>query len=206
MPRKVDHDQRRRNIVEALLRITSAQGLDAISLREVAHEAGVSMGAVQHYFATKDDMLLFALHQWLRLSVHDRFTARVESRIAAEATESPTAVLRAIAAEYLPHDEATRAEVRISVAFLSRAAVEPALAPYIAAAFAGFTRSMHDLFQNTGLSRDPAAEAQRLAALLDGLRLPVLVGALSYQDALAVVNRHLTLVGTDEQNHEPTNP
>ncbi|WP_233157170.1 MULTISPECIES: TetR family transcriptional regulator [Amycolatopsis] len=32
-----------------------------MSLREVAAEAGVSMGRVQHYFASKDDMLGFAL-------------------------------------------------------------------------------------------------------------------------------------------------
>ena len=48
MPRKVDHDERRRHIVGALLRIAGTQGLDAVSMREVAQEAGVSLGAVQH--------------------------------------------------------------------------------------------------------------------------------------------------------------
>lgn len=205
MPRQVDHDQRRQHIVEALLRITSTQGLDAISLREVAHEAGMSMGAVQHYFASKDDMLLFALQQWLRLSVHNRFTARVQSRITADENKSPTAVLQAVAAEYLPHDEASRAEARISVAFLSRAAVVPALATHIAPAFTGFIRSLHDLFQNSGLPVDAEPEAQRLAALLDGLRLPVLIGALSYDEALVVIDRHLMLVRDRRPALEPTN-
>ena len=35
--------------------------MEAASLRAVAAEAGVSMGAVQHYFTTTDEMLLFAL-------------------------------------------------------------------------------------------------------------------------------------------------
>jgi TetR/AcrR family transcriptional regulator, transcriptional repressor of bet genes len=35
--------------------------VEAASLRTVAREAGVSMGAVQHYFTAKDEMLHFAL-------------------------------------------------------------------------------------------------------------------------------------------------
>ncbi|WP_186316025.1 TetR/AcrR family transcriptional regulator [Catellatospora sichuanensis] len=191
MPRKVDHDQRRRHIVESLLRITGTQGLDAVSLREVAHEAGVSMGAVQHYFASKDEMLLFALQHWLSLSVHDRFAERVRDRLDREPAGEPAAVLRAIAAEYLPYDAASRAEVQVSIAFLSRAAVAPALATALAPAFAGFIHTLGAVFRNTGWAIDAPAEAQRLAALLDGLRLPVLVGALSHRDALTVVDRHL---------------
>ncbi|MEU7825510.1 TetR/AcrR family transcriptional regulator [Catellatospora sp. NPDC049133] len=196
MPRKVDHDQRRRHIVESLLRITGAQGLEAVSLREVAHEAGVSMGAVQHYFATKDEMLLYALQHWLSLSVHDRFAGRVRDRLAGAPAGEPAAMLRAIAAEYLPHDAAGRADALVAVAFLSRAAVAPALAAALAPAFAGFVRTLGTVFESAGPAIDAPAEAQRLAALLDGLRLPVLAGALSHRDALAVVDRHLAQLTT----------
>ncbi|MFG2043826.1 TetR/AcrR family transcriptional regulator [Dactylosporangium sp. NPDC048998] len=196
MPRKVDHDQRRRHIVEALLRIAGTQGLDAVSLREVAHEAGVSMGAVQHYFATKDEMLLFALEHWLSLGVHERFTERVRRRLACEATGEPAAVLRAVAAEYLPHDEPSRSDVLVAIAFLSRAAVEPALAAALKPAFDGFVDTLCTLLRNVEGSTDAPAEARRLAALLDGLRLPVLIGALSHEDALAVVERHLSQLPT----------
>ena len=48
-------------MLDALWRITRRQGWDAISLRNVAAEAGVSMGMVQHYFTTKDQMLRFAV-------------------------------------------------------------------------------------------------------------------------------------------------
>lgn len=191
MPRKVDHDQRRRHIVEALLAIAGTRGLEAVSLREVAHEAGVSMGAVQHYFATKDEMLLHALQHWLGLGVHERFTARIGSRLAGAADHAPTAVLRAIAAEYLPYDPSSRSETLVALTFLSRAALDPALAAALAPAFAGFTRTLREVLESTGWPVDASAEAQRLAALLDGLRLPVLVGALSHRDALAVVDDHL---------------
>jgi AcrR family transcriptional regulator len=196
MPRKVDHDQRRRHIVEALLRITGAHGLEAVSLREVANEAGVSMGAVQHYFASKDEMLLFALQHWLSLGVHERFTERVRARLACDAASAPAAVLRAVAAEYLPYDEPSRSDVRVALAFLSRAAVEPALAAALTPAFDGFVTTLCAMLQHITGPVDTPAEARRLAALLDGLRLPVLIGALSHEGALAVVERHLDQLPT----------
>jgi len=194
MPRKVDHDERRRHIVEALLRIAGTRGLDAVSLREVAQEAGVSMGTVQHYFATKDQMLGYALKHWLILSVHERFTKRVRARIGRDGAGGdprPTAVLLALAAEYLPHDEASRFDACVAVAFLSRAAVDPPLAHALAPAFAGFVDTLRALLHNADPGLDAPAEAQRLAALLDGLRMPVLVGALPHNQARAMVEEHL---------------
>ena len=191
MPRTVDHEQRRRHIVDALLRITGTRGLEAVSLREVAQEAGVSMGAVQHYFATKDEMLLFALDHWLTLGVHERFTARVRSRLVREAASEPAALLRLMAAEYLPYDEPSRSDVRVAMAFLSRAAVEPVLAAALTPAFHGFVTALDEILHGLiGPARAPI-EARRLAALLDGLRPPVLIGALAHEDAMAVIDHHL---------------
>src|SRR3954467_4457371 len=42
------------------MRVAAHQGLEAVSLRHVATEAGVSTGMVQHYFRTKDEMMTFA--------------------------------------------------------------------------------------------------------------------------------------------------
>ena len=61
MPKQVNREERRRDIAAAVLRIVTTRGVEAASLRAVAAEASVSMGAVQHYFTTKDEMLRFAL-------------------------------------------------------------------------------------------------------------------------------------------------
>src|SRR3569833_3151792 len=61
MPRLADHEQRRRQIAEAVWRIASTRGLEDVSLRKVAAEAGVSLRLVQYYFGTRDDLLLGAL-------------------------------------------------------------------------------------------------------------------------------------------------
>ncbi|ADJ48081.1 TetR family transcriptional regulator [Amycolatopsis mediterranei S699] len=41
-------------IAEALQRLTTRAGLEGVSLRQVAAEAGMSMGSVQHYFTRVD--------------------------------------------------------------------------------------------------------------------------------------------------------
>lgn len=206
MPRKVDHDERRRHLVEALLRLTGARGLDAVTLREVAHEAGVSMGAVQHYFASKEEMLGYALAHWLQLSVHEGFARRVVARLGPDpGRAAPVDVLMAVAAEYLPHDDASRQDSRVALAFTSRAAVEPALAEALGPAYRGLA---HTLQSALGRLQGAAAEPEQgplLAALLDGLRTPVLLGALGYDEALGLVEHHLAnLTGRpDDVRPEP---
>ena len=66
MPKRVDHDERRRQIVRALWRIAERGGLGAVSFREVAAEAGVSVRLVQYYFGTKADLLREANRQALQ--------------------------------------------------------------------------------------------------------------------------------------------
>src|SRR3978361_1145366 len=61
VPRRVDHDERRRELTAALLRIASTRGLQAVSMREVAAEAGVSLRVVQYYFADKRTLMASGL-------------------------------------------------------------------------------------------------------------------------------------------------
>ena len=63
VPKRVNPDERREAIAEAVYQVIGDRGWDAVTLRDVASTAGVSMGQVQHYFSTKTEMLLFALTQ-----------------------------------------------------------------------------------------------------------------------------------------------
>ena len=71
MPKKVDHQQRREQIAAALMRVVANDGLEAVSLRHVAAEAGVTAGMVQHYFPSKEAMMDFAMQ-----SASARFDSR----------------------------------------------------------------------------------------------------------------------------------
>src|ERR1700759_1924338 len=75
MPKRVDHEERRRQIAEALLRVAAARGLHATGMREVAAEAGVSLRLVQYYFGTKEELLLAAMQH-----LAARYSARAVAR------------------------------------------------------------------------------------------------------------------------------
>lgn len=57
MPKRVDHEQRRTEIVDAMLRLAARDGFDAVSIRNVAAEAGCTTRPVQYYFADKAALL-----------------------------------------------------------------------------------------------------------------------------------------------------
>ena len=121
MPKVVDHEQRRAELRDAVWRLASRDGLEAVTVRAVADEAGCSTGALVHYFADKEDLLLFAFR-----TVADRVMRRVAA--AEEATTDPMELARAMLVEGLPLDRERQAEVRLWFAFLGLALTRPALA------------------------------------------------------------------------------
>ena len=50
VPRVVDPIERRNRLAQAVWRVVRREGLERASVREVAREAGVSMGSLRHYF------------------------------------------------------------------------------------------------------------------------------------------------------------
>jgi AcrR family transcriptional regulator len=113
MPKKVDHDARREELVLAAWRVIAANGIDEVTIRDIARESGYSSGVLAHYFKNKDDLLAHAL----RLShtrIRKRYDAEVETPVAADA-------LKAILIDNLPMDEQRDMETRIEMSFWARA-------------------------------------------------------------------------------------
>ena len=107
MPKRVDHEERRRQIAEALLRTAAVRGLHAAGMREVAAEAGVSLRLVQYYFGTKEELLLAAM-QYLAARFSARAVARFKEASRSGGPASPRDVIAAILAEALPADDERR--------------------------------------------------------------------------------------------------
>ena len=57
MPKVVDRDAYRRELLERCFRLFSRKGYANTSMREIARELGVSTGTLYHYFPTKEKML-----------------------------------------------------------------------------------------------------------------------------------------------------
>lgn len=196
VPKQVDHEARRRLIAEALWRLTRAGGLEAVTLREVATEAGISMGLVQHYFDTKDEMLRFALE-----AIGDRVAGRINDRmIAFGSPAGPSDLVRAVLVELLPLDEERSIEAHVSFAFLARAAVTPAIAQQLREEsrrlvdfLAGQIRVAAGGDDALSLG-ESAEEAESLLALVDGLAAHTLAGFETPGAALAVLDRRLAQI------------
>lgn len=112
-----DREQRRRQIIDAVVRITTEGGLQAATFRTVAREAGVSVRLVQYYFGTKDQLLADTLTE-----VGKDAVGRIQ-----EAFESlgpdPSAKQRigTIFEQFLPLDEPRRQAMLVFIAFRTAA-------------------------------------------------------------------------------------
>ena len=73
---------RRPQILDAAMRAIIEHGFDAVRYVDVAEEAGVAVGTVQHYFASRDALLGAAFLEANRVAV-SRTPARSQSPAAA---------------------------------------------------------------------------------------------------------------------------
>ncbi|MCG2624042.1 TetR family transcriptional regulator [Arthrobacter sp. I2-34] len=120
MPKIVDHDQRRVELVNATWRIIARDGMEGATMREIAAEAGFANGALKPYFPTKDDLLTFAFGH-----VFNQTNRRMA---AATAGMAGLAALRSYCHEILPLDEERISEARIVIPFWQKALTDTAKA------------------------------------------------------------------------------
>lgn len=192
MPKVVDHEERRAELCAAVWRLASREGLEAVTIRGVAEEAGWSTGAVVHYFSDKEDLLLSAFQ-----TVADRVSRRLEKL--EEGANGPLELARAWLVEGLPLDGDRRAEVRVWFALLGLALTRPALARAQRLTYRAWRGRVAELLreaQDAGAVRadvDCAAAATALVALVDGLAIQATFEprAVSGGRAVELVDAHL---------------
>ncbi len=167
-------------------------------MRQVAAEAGLSLGSLRHYFATHTELLTFSM----RL-VMDRGAARLralEEQRPADGVfrRDPVEVVETVVSSVLPLDAERQLESQVWLAFLGATVADPqlrAISDEIYDNVLAMERMMlHQLVRSgaaSGLDLD--LEAMRLHSLLDGLS----VGAVTRPERVtvrrirAVVRRHL---------------
>ena len=181
----------KQRLLDALVSITARARSHHVSIREVASAAGVSIGTVQYYCRSKDEMLEMAFRH-----IMERMTERV--------TGSPRAgsvarVLRGALHEFLPLDDARRRECRVYLAFAARAAVTPRLAAVQHELLGDMRRRCADAFLVAQESGEAVSEfdakqaAAVMTALVDGMPLHMLTDptGLRPKAAVALLDQHL---------------
>ncbi|GIF77834.1 TetR/AcrR family transcriptional regulator [Asanoa siamensis] len=118
MPAPVDHDTRRVELAEGVWSILHRDGFAGLTLRKLAAQMGGTTGLITHYFASKDELVEFALEL---LHVH------TDSRAVAQAPEGSDALtkLRARLLSVLPLDDESVRLNRIWISYWGVALADP---------------------------------------------------------------------------------
>lgn len=195
MGRSAKGRQRQRDVVAAALRLVARGGIPAASVRGVAAEAGMSVGAVRHFFPTQEQLLEHVMADVTAEAAHrlaPLIRALGDATTAAEGRDAACALLE----ELLPLDERRRVEWFLWSAVAHSASHPAGLDRWREAGWAGVRHQcrrvvghlndrtvpvfeadpmdVHDIVDSTATIpelEDPALEARvtALHAALDGL-------------------------------------
>src|SRR5690625_1185525 len=121
MPKKVDLVERKNQIAEATWQVILKKGIDKASIQNIADEAKMSVGLIQHNFSSKDQLIHYAMKLVL-----DRMEERAMSRsnIFAGTKEEE---LRRLMKFLIPISHEEIMEARVWIAFLGNSFNDPKL-------------------------------------------------------------------------------
>ncbi|HWG98779.1 MAG TPA: TetR/AcrR family transcriptional regulator [Pilimelia sp.] len=120
MPKIIDHDQRRREIVEVAKNLIIQGGFEAATMRSIVTAAGFANGALKHYFPSKDSIVAATFSSVLA-EMGERITGL-------DPDLDPTAQLRAFVEAVMPLDAHRIASARVLLALWEHSVSNPDLA------------------------------------------------------------------------------
>ncbi|GEK80488.1 TetR/AcrR family transcriptional regulator [Agrococcus baldri] len=173
-----EHDAKRGAIVDAALRTTERGGVESLTFRAVATEAGVSLGRVQHYFANRTELLQAAYARVQQLA-QERVTAEL---VASGGAGSGRAVVTAVLQALIPVTPTAHAHLRVTQMFDTAAMTDAAMLRQLRDGHAQLLDFLADQLaqaQSAGevaARVDPARAALALLATAEGLSSIVLIG------------------------------
>ena len=173
MPRVVDHDERREAIAAAACKAIARHGIDSVTLGDIGSQADCTTGAITHYFADKDAVMLAAL---------DLVIQRLYRRMTKAVERDPTD-LRGFLAETMPIHRESRDGIKVWFSFWTRT--------FSSRALNRRQRAMHvrwfdALTERLAVARDAGLlkpgvdipfEAETIAALINGIGLRAVLDA-----------------------------
>lgn len=191
MPRIVNHEKKRKSIAEAAWSIIKEEGIEKASIRRVAIEAGMSAGALRHYFSTKDEMLLFIMDYYL-----EEGKKRSQSK---SWSDNPLQAVAEVLLELVPIDEEKKIETSVWWILALQSLTSDTLKEKKDEMTNGMyelASSMIEILVLQGILSDSTnvkLEKSRLAALIDGLSIHALLrpDVYSPEKVKEVIRYHL---------------
>ena len=159
MPKIVDHDSQRGKFAEAVMRLVGREGLEGLTMRAVATEVGLSYGSLFHYFDSKDDLLMHAVHYSTSQQSRrvNEFSIRYKGLKALEYLMNDDALV----------DETSREDSLVWMAFLYKAALKESFAEMHAHLISGWLERIETLLREAQcegeIRQDMAPEFEAMA-------------------------------------------
>jgi TetR/AcrR family transcriptional regulator, regulator of biofilm formation and stress response len=172
---KPAHGQGRDALLEATMRVVGRLGLDGLTNRIVAEEAGVTHGLVRHYFGTRDEMVREAFH----LAVRRATERNVIESDSGSLDDFAAGLGGVVAAE--PEEEAFQYEVLLA------ALRRPELLADVRETYADFFRVTAQELGLAGFDEPDDALARLVFAALDGLVIQQLLYGNARQTETAII-------------------
>ena len=195
MPKLIDHPKQKQAIAEAAWRVIVQQGVQKASARNIAKEAGISLGAMRYYFSAQNELLAYA-----NQLVHARLAERIDS-IFQDDVQPKEKILRVLLC-LLPSEDGLVLEnsVRLSLKMAALHDVEtsgrvPDAAYSAAKNVISYLALLNLLMKNAELE----LETERLSALLDGLAIKSLANPAEAEEAMIkkIIRYHLNSICTE---------
>jgi len=174
MPKIVDHERRREELSDAVLRLIVREGISAVTLRAVAKESQWSTGVIGYYFRDRHDMLIAALRR-------ASYLQGVYFKRTRDAGGSALDQLQNLLAAGLPLDERRLALGYIFLFFYAEGAQDEAsrkeVAEYLQNWRKVVSRTLTKAVEQGELAPDTSIEksALQLVACADGLSVQALL-------------------------------
>ena len=174
---------KRIEIVEGVWSVIAQQGIAAVSVRSVAAAAGVSPGRVQHYFATKTELV--------RASVEAMLDAAAEANPEALGDPADPATLRALLTHAIEPAASSRAGTSVYFNFVAASVADPWIGHALAQARAGVVDEVERCLRAQVAEADASALALELTLLAEGATQSVFLGWCRSEQALDLIRRSI---------------
>ncbi|POZ55939.1 HTH-type transcriptional regulator BetI [Lysinibacillus sphaericus] len=169
MPKIVNHQERKASIAKATWNVIARDGLRGATVRSIAKEANLSLGAVRYYFNTHEELIVFAM-ELVEQQVNERIAQHLQKPLPIKQ------IIVAVLLELVPISEQHIIEMQVWLEFVSYKvrSGEPTEEHILSGIEKIFAYLQHENLLQDGLVVHD--EIVHLHAFIDGLALHVLMG------------------------------
>lgn len=223
MPAEQSRNEISRTIIlESVWKVVAEQGFPGVTMRSVAKRADVSLGRVQYYFSSKDELVLESCKALVAavLAGETATDAVGAGKTEAKGTfarkcnaaaESKNSIdqLKSLLGAVIPQTKPAQRMAIVWHAYVAQAMVQPAFANIVVAAKRNKEQAVARVLLSlsvqgaggesmAGLEQEEAISiARTLMAIADGLAQRVLTGDVAYRDAIDLLNWEIDGVFVD---------